>query len=73
MGVGFETVMESQEIRLEGEHVIVPVCVQLRGRSSGAEVEISGTYVFTFAGSSVVRVREYRTKAGALDALGLAA
>lgn len=69
---GFETDFEPEEFMAADECVIVPVRVEVRGRSSGVEVEIQETYVFTFAAGKVVRVREFRTKTEALTTLGLA-
>jgi ketosteroid isomerase-like protein len=69
---GFETDVEPEEFRAAEDCVIVPVRVQVRGRSSGVEVEIQETYVFTFAAGKIVRVREFRKKTEAFTALGLA-
>jgi hypothetical protein len=51
--------------------VVVPVRVRVKGRQSGVELEAEETYVYELRGNKVVRVREYRTKREALEALGL--
>ena len=43
---------------------------RLRGKTSGAEVEVSETWVFTFRGEKVAEVREYRTTEEALATVG---
>jgi hypothetical protein len=48
----------------------MPVRVDVRGRTSGAQVEINETYLFEFTEGKVKRVREFRTKEEALDAAG---
>jgi hypothetical protein len=54
-----------------GEYVIVPV--RMRGLPPGgdAEVVLDEVYVGKFRDGNVVELREYRTKAEALEAMGL--
>ena len=54
-----------------GDDVVVPVTVTGRPRGSAGVVTIPETQVFTVRDGRIVRVREYRTKAEALAALGL--
>jgi ketosteroid isomerase-like protein len=68
---GFEGAAQFDEFIDADPHVIVPMRARLRGRSSGAEVEVPETWVFTFRGKKVAAVREYRTTAEALETLGL--
>ncbi len=42
-----------------------------RGRASGVPVERSGAFVHTFLGGKVVHIRQFTTKADALEAVGL--
>jgi ketosteroid isomerase-like protein len=68
---GFEATAEPQEFIDAGAQVIVPVVAHTRGRASGVEIEIRETYLLTFSGDKVIRVREFRTKRDALEAAGL--
>ena len=54
-----------------GEYVIAPV--RLRGQPPGsdAEVVLDEVYVSKFRNGKIVELREYRTKAEALEAVGL--
>jgi ketosteroid isomerase-like protein len=52
-------------------HVVVPVRARVKARQSGVELEAEETYVYELKGHKVVRVREYRTKREALEAVGL--
>jgi ketosteroid isomerase-like protein len=52
-------------------HVIVPVRARVKARQSGVELEAEETYLYELRGHKVVRVREYRTKREALEAVGL--
>ena len=54
-----------------GDHVIVPIAFVARPHGGDASVTIEETQVYTVHRGSVVRVREYRTKAEALEAVGL--
>ncbi len=66
---GFEADIRPASFTVHGTHVVVPVRVEVRGRGSGVEVEVEETYVFSFAGEEIARVREFRTEAEALAAL----
>jgi uncharacterized protein len=55
-----------------GEHVVVPLLFVATPRGSNAQVALEETQVYTLRAGSVIRVREYRTKAEALAAAGLA-
>jgi ketosteroid isomerase-like protein len=52
-------------------HVVVPVRARVKARQSGVELEAEEVYVYELRAHKVVRVREYRTKAEALEAVGL--
>jgi ketosteroid isomerase-like protein len=52
-----------------GDWVIAPWTARLRGRSSGASVEVHETYAARVRGGKIVRVEEYRTKEEALEAV----
>jgi ketosteroid isomerase-like protein len=54
-----------------GRFVVVPVRVRVKARQSGVELEAEEVYVQELRGGKVVRVREYRTKREALEAVGL--
>jgi ketosteroid isomerase-like protein len=63
-----------QEIFDAGDYVVV-WCI-LRGQvreTSGAEVELPEAHIWKFREGKVVEVQEYRTKAEALEAVGLSA
>lgn len=62
--------MEPEEFIVSGDHVVVPVCVRVRGRDSGVDIEDRHTFVFKLREGTVIEVREYRDRAGALAALG---
>lgn len=68
---GFEASFVPEEFRAIEDDVIVPVRVQVRGRSSGVEVEIEETYCFKFTAGKISRVLEFRTKQEAFDAAGV--
>ena len=67
----FEAAVRRGEVINADPHVIVPLMPRLRGRASGAEVEVPETYVLTFREGKIIRVAEYRTKQEALEAVGL--
>jgi ketosteroid isomerase-like protein len=67
---GFEIL--SIEFIEAGEFVVVPIRARVKARQSGVELEADETYVYELAEGKVVRVREYRTKQEALEAVGLA-
>jgi ketosteroid isomerase-like protein len=54
-----------------GDYVVAPGWVRGRGRESGADVREPYTWVFTWRDGRIVAVHEYRTKAEALEAVGL--
>jgi ketosteroid isomerase-like protein len=58
---------------LDGGDEVVVVVVRLRGRPKGGEdeVELPETHVWRLRDGKVIEVREYRTKAEALEAAGL--
>jgi ketosteroid isomerase-like protein len=62
---------EPQEFIDGGDVVIVPLRALVRGKGSGVPVEIFETYVFRVVAGKVAEVREFRTKAEALEAVGL--
>jgi ketosteroid isomerase-like protein len=52
-------------------HVVVPLRLRVKARQSGVELEAEETHVYELRSHKVVRVREYRTKREALEAVGL--
>jgi ketosteroid isomerase-like protein len=54
-----------------GEFVVAAGWVSVRSRGSDAAVREPYTWVMRLRGGKIVEVREYRTKAEALEALGL--
>jgi ketosteroid isomerase-like protein len=52
-----------------GDWVVVPWTAQLRGRSSGIEVDVSETYAVRVENGRIVRVDEYRTTEEAIEAV----
>ena len=55
-----------------GDAVVVPSTSRVQARGSGVTLDADETHVFTVHDGKIVRVREYRTKDAALQALGLA-
>jgi ketosteroid isomerase-like protein len=66
----FADVMEFEGFIDRGDWVIAPWTARLRGRASGATVEVRETYAARVLGGKIVRVEEYRTKEQALEAVG---
>jgi ketosteroid isomerase-like protein len=60
-----------QEFIDAGDDVIVPLIFAGTPRGGGAQVTFDETQVYTVQGESIVKVREFRTKAQALEAVGL--
>jgi uncharacterized protein len=60
-----------QELVEARDEVISVSRVVGRGKQSGAPVELSLTYVFSFRAGKIVRARNFQTKQEALRALGL--
>ena len=54
-----------------GEHVVVTVRIRGRGRGSGLQVDQRITLVWAVSGGRVTRVRGYRDRREAVEALGL--
>jgi ketosteroid isomerase-like protein len=54
-----------------GEYVIMPIRMRGRPPGSDADVVLDEVYVSKFRDGKVVELREYRTKAEALEAVGL--
>jgi ketosteroid isomerase-like protein len=68
----FEDVTFTGEAFLDaGEHVVVTVRIRGRGRGSGLPVDQRITLVWTVAGGRATRVRGYRDRREALEALRL--
>ena len=55
-----------------GEYVIMPLRMRGRPPGSDADVVLDEVYVSKFLDGKIVEVREYRTKADALEAVGSA-
>jgi ketosteroid isomerase-like protein len=69
----FEGVMEFEGFIERGSWVVVPWRARVRGRGSGIPVDLSETYAVRVQEAKIVRVEEYRSKAQALEAVGLQA
>jgi uncharacterized protein len=63
---------EVEEVIDAGDRVIVVVRLRGRVRGSSEEVDLAETHVWRLVNGRAVEVREYRTKAEALEAAGLA-
>ena len=63
--------MEPLEIEDHGEKVVVVVSLRGRGRGSSAEVETTFTQLWSLRDGKAVSLRDYATKAEALQAAGL--
>jgi ketosteroid isomerase-like protein len=62
---------ETEEFIDAGDFVVVPVRALVRGKASDVEVEILETYVFRVENGQITEVREFRTRAQGLQAVGL--
>jgi ketosteroid isomerase-like protein len=60
-----------QEFIDAGDDVIVPLVFAGTPRGGGAQVTFGETQVYTVREGSVVKVRDFRTKVRALEAVGL--
>jgi ketosteroid isomerase-like protein len=63
--------MEAEEYIDVGDFVIVPSKLCGQGAGSGIAVDAPYTFVFSLRDQKIIEVREYHTKADALEAVGL--
>jgi ketosteroid isomerase-like protein len=63
--------MEPKEFIDAGDYVVVPLDHVMRGRASGALIEGHEVHVFKLRDGKVTELREYQTKAEALEAVSL--
>jgi uncharacterized protein len=63
--------MEPKEFIDAGDYVVVPLDHVMRGRASGALIEGHEVHVFKLRDGKVTALREYQTKAEALEAVSL--
>jgi ketosteroid isomerase-like protein len=63
--------VEIDEVIDAGDHVIVVQTQRGRGKTSGAEVELTSASLYTLLGSKIVRGEVFETKQDALEAAGL--
>ena len=63
--------MKAHEFIDLGDVVVVPFTSHVQARGSGVALDAEETHVFTVHDGKIVRVREYRTKDAALQALGM--
>ena len=63
--------MKAREFIDLGDVVVVPFTSHVQARGSGVALDADETHVFTVHDGKIVRVREYRTKDAALQALGM--
>jgi ketosteroid isomerase-like protein len=61
--------MKAHEFIDLGDVVVVPFTSHVQARGSGVALDAEETHVFTVDDGKIVRVREYRTKHAALQAL----
>jgi ketosteroid isomerase-like protein len=54
-----------------GDEVVITAVTPGRGKGSGAQVEMTVYWVIAVKDGKIARLREYSTKAGALEAAGL--
>jgi ketosteroid isomerase-like protein len=66
-----EFYFEPEEFIDAGDDVVVPNAQKGRGKGSGAAVEMTTAWVCTVRNAKIRRLREYSTKARALEATGL--
>lgn len=67
-----EFYVEPLEFIDAGSEIVVPNTQRGRGRDSGAPVEMTAAWVIAVRDGKIARLREYSTKARALEAAGLA-
>jgi ketosteroid isomerase-like protein len=72
LGAHADLRVESREFIDAGDDVVTPVRLEGRGQASGAPFEEYEVHVLRVRAGKVTEVREYRTKAEALKAVGLA-
>jgi len=63
--------VDAEEFIDAGDYVISPVRVHGRGRASGAPFEEHEVHVLKLRNGKVTQLREYHSKADALEAVGL--
>ena len=63
--------MEPVEVVDLGERIMVVVSMRARGRGSGAPVEMTFVQLWSLRDGKAVSLRDYATKADALEAVGL--
>ena len=66
----FDGAMAFEDFVDRGEWVVAPWTARVRGRGSGAEVEIRETWAVRVEEGMIVAVEEFRTKEAALEAVG---
>jgi ketosteroid isomerase-like protein len=64
--------LEPREFIDAGDFVVVMFCLTGRGRASGAAIEENEVQAFRLRNGKIIELREYRAKAEALKAVGLA-
>jgi ketosteroid isomerase-like protein len=65
----FDGAMEFEDLVDCGAWVVAPWTARVRGRGSGAEVEIRETWAVRVEEGMIVRVEEFRTRESALEAV----
>jgi uncharacterized protein len=63
--------VEPEEFMDAGDAVVMPYRLRARARSTGIEISGKETWLLELRNGKVIRVREYREKAEALEAAGL--
>jgi ketosteroid isomerase-like protein len=62
---------ELDDISFHGDVVVMTYRASGRGRTSGARIEGRFTWIIDFRGDKILRVREFKERAEALEAAGL--
>jgi ketosteroid isomerase-like protein len=65
LGLDFEEIID------EGEWLVITQCARATGKGSGAKTEFHYAAAYRLEQGKIVEIREFRTKAEALETLGL--
>ena len=65
LGLDFEEIID------EGERLVITQCARATGKGSGAKTELHYAAAYRLEQGKIVEIREFRTKAEALEAVGL--
>ena len=65
LGLDFEEIID------EGQQLVITQCARATGKGSGAKTELHYAAAYRLEQGKIVEIREFRTKAEALEAVGL--